>query len=1037
MIFLKKGKFLTQLVPIAVIALSLWPSMIHAAIKTWTGAVNNNWNVPGNWLGGLPNITDDVIFDPLYSANCTINVNVNVRSINALTGYSGFIVQQPNKKINVGNRQSMITGMTFANFGDATFVGSSGNTANDKITILGPLTFNGSFTSTAGILEVASHFYADGDFFHNDGTVLYKYYLHSDIRNKPTFKHLEVHPYYAGNSHHLNILDLITVEGDFILNTSGTKRRYNLMGGDIYALGNIYMNNTAANNQEGSIKSTAATIYITGSNNQTLYGQADPNFKERCRLPNLVIDKDGGILTMQDYIAVRHSYTYIQGTVDPGTSTLILHSSNDISIAGYHAVHNLDLYCPAGTNHFNVTGTLTAQNDLSIYNGGTFNQHYNINNGTIEARGNIYLRNTSSQPTGGTGYILISGGANQTITSVVPENYCRLPNVIVDKSAGDVILNGLVTVIGSLTLNSGKIFSGTGASPSNLLILTNGTTVAGASNSSYVDGAVKKVGNQNFEFPVGKNGSYHPILVSGVAGTTTSAFTAEYFAADHGKPVASLEAPLTQVSQQEYWTLDRNNTSTTAEVSLSYNSSSPTPFLDPCYLRIARWSESAAMWADHGNGGSGVTMSGMSQTIKSNGHVTAYETLPVQTIFTFGTSNQLAAPLGAGLTKLKCEYCGTTVNEMDDLFVAEHVPGATDYEWEFTDQLSGEVLGRTKGNQYSNFAFSYITCIKYNRTYSVRVRALVNGVWGNWGPSCLLSTPPFPSTQLTPEFCGATIYSMADMIAAISVIHAKNYEWRFTDVDNGEVISKVKGNEYSTLILTSLNGNPGLKYEHTYNVEVRAYAGCEWNTIWGPVCQLTFGSFPLTQVKAEDCGMTASSWSEVIYADPVAGAIDYEWRFIDANNNVIQKIKGNQYSNLVLSSVNGLQPGTTYQVIVRANVGGAWGEFGSSCPITTPLTARMAAPGMVINESSGTFAVYPNPSKSNESFYISTGLREASPVSITVFDMLGKKLYSQDFNCSAGEVLNIAPLQPLEHGIYMIEMRAGASTQYQKIIIQD
>ncbi|MBK8698311.1 MAG: hypothetical protein IPN29_01655 [Saprospiraceae bacterium] len=56
----------------------------------------------------------------------------------------------------------------------------------------------------------------------------------------------------------------------------------------------------------------------------------------------------------------------------------------------------------------------------------------------------------------------------------------------------------------------------------------NNANYSGASNISFVNGSCKKIGNDAFIFPVGKENKIAPISIAAPA-FTTDAFRAEYF----------------------------------------------------------------------------------------------------------------------------------------------------------------------------------------------------------------------------------------------------------------------------------------------------------------------------------------------------------------------------------------------------------------------------------------------------------------------------------------------------------------------------
>jgi hypothetical protein len=53
----------------------------------------------------------------------------------------------------------------------------------------------------------------------------------------------------------------------------------------------------------------------------------------------------------------------------------------------------------------------------------------------------------------------------------------------------------------------------------------------------------------------------------------------------------------------------------------------------------------------------------------------------------------------------------------------------------------------------SNFMLSQTgVAVLYNTNYSIRVAAFVNGVWGNYGASCTVTTPPAPARLKAKSF---------------------------------------------------------------------------------------------------------------------------------------------------------------------------------------------------------------------------------------------------------------------------------------------
>ncbi|RZL05346.1 MAG: hypothetical protein EOO89_26700, partial [Pedobacter sp.] len=122
-----------------------------------------------------------------------------------------------------------------------------------------------------------------------------------------------------------------------------------------------------------------------------------------------------------------------------------------------------------------------------------------------------------------------------------------------------------------LTLQSGNIIT-TGTY---YVSLCDDATVTGGSSSSYIDGPIKKIGNDTFTFPVGKSGVYQPVGISAPS-LVTDAFTAEYF---HVAPPAYTGSinNLSGLSDCQYWNIERSNGTSNISVTLMWDSNTCTP----------------------------------------------------------------------------------------------------------------------------------------------------------------------------------------------------------------------------------------------------------------------------------------------------------------------------------------------------------------------------------------------------------------------------------------------------------------------------
>ena len=192
----------------------------------------------------------------------------------------------------------------------------------------------------------------------------------------------------------------------------------------------------------------------------------------------------------------------------------------------------------------NTTGGISIKGNITTVAGSTLN--------FLSASANTVTFNGAAAQTiniGGT----LGWGANESLTINNANGVQINRDITIGATATLALTNGI------LKLNA----------PASMLTLSAGTTLTGGnSNASYVDGKVRKIGNTDFTFPIGKTGfGYVPIRVSNFAGgAATDQFDAEYLRGN-----ARLLGPITDplinhVSGCDWWTLDRTNGTPTVDV---------------------------------------------------------------------------------------------------------------------------------------------------------------------------------------------------------------------------------------------------------------------------------------------------------------------------------------------------------------------------------------------------------------------------------------------------------------------------------------
>lgn len=196
------------------------------------------------------------------------------------------------------------------------------------------------------------------------------------------------------------------------------------------------------------------------------------------------------------------------------------------------------------------------------------------------------------------GKITFTGSNTPSLNKTVGTPDLVVNQMKVNKSAGAVTVNMNPAITSNLTLINGILSTGSHNGTSSHIVMYAGTTITGGSDSSFVSGKLKKIGNSAFTFPLGAaiNGTnyYHPISITAPS-LTTDAFTAEYIPS--AQPFgATMATAIESISDQEYWTLSRDAGSSSVKVTLGWNSNSNINNIGN--LSIAEWNGS--QWTDLG-----------------------------------------------------------------------------------------------------------------------------------------------------------------------------------------------------------------------------------------------------------------------------------------------------------------------------------------------------------------------------------------------------------------------------------------------------
>ncbi len=126
----------------------------------------------------------------------------------------------------------------------------------------------------------------------------------------------------------------------------------------------------------------------------------------------------------------------------------------------------------------------------------------------IEVQGNLTVTGTMSYDGNDARTLLFSGGNNQTVTSA---GDLAIYNLTLNKTAGTTVtLSNAITVDNTATFTSGVM----NTTAANLLNIWYNGSMAGGSNTSYVNGPVRYWGPNALTFTTGKTANWQPIGIS-------------------------------------------------------------------------------------------------------------------------------------------------------------------------------------------------------------------------------------------------------------------------------------------------------------------------------------------------------------------------------------------------------------------------------------------------------------------------------------------------------------------------------------------
>jgi hypothetical protein len=265
----------------------------------------------------------------------------------------------------------------------------------------------------------------------------------------------------------------------------------------------------------------------------------------------------------------------------------------------------------------------------------------------------------------------------------------------------------------------------------------------------------------------------------------------------------------------------------------------------------------------------------------------------------YGTSCNVTTPTitstnNIPVTSMRASQCGTILATIGSPIHSELVYAAEAYRFQMTN---GTTVTEVESPIY--YFFLTNTAIgTYGTTFSVKTKAKIAGIWGNYGSACSISTPALvansvPTTQLMSSFCDATLAALNTKIAAKTVYNADAYRFKIVKGDVETIyVSNFYNFRLSDAGIVATNGT-------TYAISVAARVNGTFGN-YGASCNVTTpGSASNSRQIVEN-----TDFNLVAYPNPSNGAFKLQ---VNGSNNetisvLVFDMTGRQIENKVVQS---------------------------------------------------------------------------------------------------------------------------------------
>ena len=468
---------------------------------TWTGTTSTAWGTNTNWSYGgvtagttptasatviIPNTTNKPVIPEsttitigkfnMTGGTLTLHQNVNLIVQNDVICSGGQLIPDPdggthltNYIITCGGNLNL-TGCTFT-YGTSTIImNGSGGTKTVTIPnngIIFNITFNGSSTFLLNP-NTTNNMNVYGAWTVTSGTI-------DPGTSAVSFSPNAVNQSVLGSCKFYDLKFPGTYWYSLSMNSTTTLTVTHLLtlgciaynpGGNINVLGDVaFIDDSLHRCYSPGVQEP--TVTICGAGNQTITGTPIGTIAQSA-FPNVVINKQTGTLTLLNFVCVSGDWTYMRGTIVPGTSTVLFtNNQTSCTISGSLALNNIYFSLPYnGTFSIAAGTTLTANGKLWLNGDNNGYNNYLNGSGTINVLGNVVVGYDNSPPCVGSATInlcSVAGPQTITYTPFAGRPGCSLPNIIINNANGvstSTTYSAGILYFGAVTIQSGTLSLG-------------------------------------------------------------------------------------------------------------------------------------------------------------------------------------------------------------------------------------------------------------------------------------------------------------------------------------------------------------------------------------------------------------------------------------------------------------------------------------------------------------------------------------------------------------------------------------------------